>query len=147
MVTFKMVPAAGTPASTYCTASCGSNWLTITDSHSNVVALDRACSMPDCKTCAATACPPVACVIQAIPVDGLSRAWSEVQWNPNTCGAMSNACLIDQCSLPGKYKAKMCAAKNTTPGGNFCSPDTTPVCTTVDFELPGATVVQGTIGG
>jgi len=55
--------------------------------------------------------------------------------------------LIDQCALAGKYKAKMCAAKNTMQSPDYCSPDTTPICTTVDFELPGASVVQGTIGG
>jgi hypothetical protein len=62
------------------------------------------------------------------------------------CGAASNACSSDQCVPAGKYKAKMCAVKNTTPSAGYCTAGDSPVCTTVDFDLPGATTVQGTIG-
>ncbi len=58
----------------------------------------------------------------------------------------ATACSIDQCVPAGKYKAKMCATKNTMPSASFCSPGDA-VCTEVDFVLPGAITVQGTIGG
>jgi hypothetical protein len=145
-VTFKMLPAMGSGSAAFCSQGCGGNWLTITDSNSKTVVLDRACNVADCKTCANTACPPIACINQAIPPEGLSRAWDETQWNPSICGTASNACSIDQCVPAGKYKAKMCAVKNTTPSASYCTPGDSPVCTTVDFVLPGAMTVQGTIG-
>jgi hypothetical protein len=146
-VTFKMVPAAGSAPSAFCSQGCTGNWLTVTDSNSKTVVLDRGCGSPDCKTCVGTVCPPIACISQVIPPEGLSRPWDETQWNPSVCGAASVACSLDQCVPAGKYKAKMCVAKNTMQSANYCTPGDTPVCTTVDFVLPGAMTVQGTIGG
>jgi hypothetical protein len=146
-VTFKMVPAASSGTSAFCAQGCTGNWLTITDSNQKTVVLDRGCGVADCKTCASTACLPIACTTVTIPPEGLNRTWDETQWNPSVCGAASAACSVDQCVPAGKYKAKMCAVKNTSPMASYCSPGDTPVCTTVDFVLPGAMTVQGTIGG
>jgi hypothetical protein len=146
-VTFKMLPAMGSAASAFCSQGCSGNWLTVTDANSKTVVLDRACNVADCKTCASTACPPIVCINQPIPSEGLSRPWDETQWNPSVCGMASSACSIDQCVPAGKYRAKMCAVKNTTPSAGYCTAGDSPVCTTVDFVLPGATTVQGTIGG
>jgi hypothetical protein len=145
-VTFKMVPAAGSVTSAFCSQGCTGNWLTVTDSNSKTVVLDRGCGSADCSTCTKSLCPPIACISQVIPIDGLSRAWDETQWNPSVCGA-AITCSADQCVPAGKYKAKMCAVKNTMPQGSFCSPSDTAICTDVDFVLPGATTVQGTISG
>ena len=146
MLTFKMVPAKGSGSAAFC-SGCVANWLTVTDSNGQAVTLDRSCSVADCSTCTPSACPPVACLNQSVPAEGLSRSWDETHWVDSSCGASALACAGAHCVAPGKYKAKMCAAKNTTPNGNFCTPDGSPVCTEVDFVLPGLTTVQGIIGG
>jgi hypothetical protein len=145
-VTFQMVPAKSSNAAAYC-SGCSANWLTVTDSNGQVVAIDRSCSVADCDACMPTTCPPVACLNQSVPAEGLTRSWDETQWVDNSCGASMRACAGAHCVAPGKYKAKMCALKNTTPTGNYCVPGDSPVCTEVDFVLPGATTVQGVIGG
>ena len=110
--------------------------------------IDRGCGVATCGSCSPTSCPPVACLNQSIPATGLSRDWDETQWVGSTCGATDLACVGAHCVPAGKYKAKMCALKNTTPGQNFCTVGDTPVCTEVQFELPTtATTVTGTIGG
>ena len=93
------------------------------------------------------ACPPVACISQVVTAEGLKRAWDETQWLGSTCGAMAMTCIAAHCVPPGKYKAKMCAAKNSSPDSNLCALGGTPTCTEVEFELPGATTVQATISG
>ena len=144
-VTFKMVPNKSS-GGTFCT-SCGANWLTITNASAKAVLFERSCNVADCSTCASTACPPIACLNQIVPDGGLTRDWDATQWVGSTCGAGAMACASAHCVPPGKYRAKMCGYKNTTPDGNFCTPNDTPSCVEVDFQLPGATTVQGTIGG
>ncbi|MES1174542.1 MAG: hypothetical protein ABUL62_09440 [Myxococcales bacterium] len=145
-VNFTMTPAKGSGGAAFCTG-CSANFLTVTDSKGQTVVLDRGCSLAECGACMPSACPPVACLNQNVPAEGVSRSWSETHWVDSTCGATSLACASEHCVPPGKYKAKMCALKNTTPNGNYCTPGDSPVCTEVDFVLPGATSVQGVIGG
>ncbi|HWZ87658.1 MAG TPA: hypothetical protein VNW92_02375 [Polyangiaceae bacterium] len=119
----------------------------MTDANSNVVALDHGCGTADCSSCTPTACPPIACFNQTVPAEGVTRQWDETQWLGSTCGMSAMMCTEPVCVPPGKYKAKMCTTKNTAAPSSACVPGNTPVCTEVSFDLPGNTVVQGTVGG
>ena len=146
-VTFRLVPGQGTAPGAFC-SGCGVTWLTVTNSNAKVVPMDRSCAVASCDSCMASGCPPIACLNQAVPAEGLSRDWNETQWLSSTCGPDALACAAPHCVPPGKYKAKMCALKNSTPTSMICTPENNgTVCTEVDFELPGASMVVGTLGG
>ena len=147
-VTFEMRVSPTANASFCANNSCSSQFVTIRGPDQQQVAIDRPVCAPDCDTCQAPSCPPVACVApQVLTSLGVSQVWDGAQWPPSACGA-GISCQRKSCTPAGHYVATMCAYLNSGLAP-LCTPQT-PVCQDFGFDWPppsGSAVISWTIGG
>jgi len=142
------------PASrSFCDEVCaGITHITILDDAGHPVPTEA----PFCEAMCAATCQPVGCPLggACLPL-GLSFASGELAWDgstypTSTCGA-GVPCYRPTFVPPGRYVAHMCA----TPGKLASPMGAAPVCTAtgamecvdVPFDLPGKSVVEGTLSG
>jgi len=145
-VTFHMSAANGR-SSDYCVGSqCSNVWVTVTAMGGTPVTFSQGCT-PWCGDCQPVACPPGLCFLpQPMNAQGETFTWDGTNWAQGTCGAQT-VCRAHQCAVPGKYVARMCAARSTPDAGTFsaCSQLATPICVDVPFDYPSPTTVEGVI--
>lgn len=143
------------PPSAYCDATCGSPL-----QHITIYTLGKepvTTAFPFCSTMCSNNCQPVGCPAGgACLLTGLAVTSAELQWDGrayemSTCNEGHVACQQLTFVPAGTYIARMCA----TPGMVSTSPDGTPVCTAsgslecvdVSFDLPGKSLVTGSLDG
>jgi hypothetical protein len=144
-VSFRMLPGPDVPHDYYCDASCGTGWLTITDSAGvEAYPLFSACGSASCESCEVLPCAAAACLPTALTGEGRKLVWNGNYQEPDTCG-QGIACQRASCVKAGKYRAKACVAVNAGSNGqnSGCMPKASALaCAEAEFEFPGDSQVE-----
>jgi hypothetical protein len=144
-ITFRMLPGPDLGKDFLCDAGCGTGWLTITDAEgATAFSIFSACGTASCESCQMLACAAAACLPTPLTAEGSELVWTGTYLAKDTCGA-NMACQRQACVMPGRYKAKACAAVNGGPSSNgslACTPKTEQLCAEADFEFPATTTVK-----
>jgi hypothetical protein len=113
-----------------------------------VLGLATSCSTVSCASCTSSPCPGFACQPSALAVTGASLQWDGGYYTGSTCGE-GTACSALTYALPGNT-ATLCATPGTLAGmdagASRCVPTGPMECSSVDFDFPSTTPVNGVLG-